>query len=113
MAVNKVTITLLIIIFVLVGCLLMPMRESGTDPYAKEKNQIDSLTAIIGILEKEQLIQDSLIKCYKNELIVADQKIDSTKHKITQIQNYYGSKIEAIDDATHDELGDFFTNRYK
>jgi len=97
----------------LVGYLFMSTRGSDVDPYAKEKSQIDSLTTIINALEKEQLVQDSLIKCYKNDLIIADQKIDSTKHKITQIQNQYGNKIKAIDNATHDELGNFFTDRYK
>ena len=117
MTISKLTTGLLLTIFitilVLTGYLFMSTRGSDIDPYAKEKSQIDSLTTLINALEKEQLVQDSLIKCYKNDLIIADQKIDSTKHKITQIQNQYGNKIKAIDNATHDELGNFFTDRYK
>ncbi len=91
----------------------MSTRGSDVDPYAKEKSQIDSLTILISALEKEQLVQDSLIECYKQDLVIADQQIDSTKNRITQIQNQYGNKIKAIDNATHDELGNFFTDRYK
>jgi peptidoglycan hydrolase CwlO-like protein len=83
------------------------------DKYAKQKNEIDSLSKMIVALEKDQLKYDSLITQYKDSLVTIEHQIDSTKHKITQIQNYYGDKIKAIDNATHDELGDFFTNRYK
>ena len=42
-----------------------------------------------------------------------DSQIDSTKNKIKKIQNDYGKKIKVISSANHDELSDFFTNRYK
>jgi len=99
MTISKLTTGLLLTIFitilVLTGYLFMSTRGSDVDPYAKEKSQIDSLTTLISALEKEQLIQDSLIECYKHDLVIADQQIDSTKNRITQIQNQYGNKIKA------------------
>ncbi len=50
---------------------------------------------------------------YRDSLSLMDSQIDSTKNKIKKIQNDYGKKIKVISSANHDELGDFFTNRYK
>lgn len=114
MKIDKLSGTLLIIIAILVAVIFITSPNSvEVDKYAKQKNEIDSLSKMIGSLEKDQLKYDSLITQYKDSLVVIEHQIDSTKHKITQIQNYYGDKIKAIDNATHDELGDFFTNRYK
>jgi len=114
MQINKLSGTLLIIIAILIAIILTTSGNSNeVDKYAKQKSEIDSLSKMINVLEKDQLKYDSLVTQYKDSLMVMDRQIDSTKHKITQIQNYYGNKIKAIDNATHDELGDFFTNRYK
>jgi len=114
MQINKLSGTLLIIIAILVAVIFMTSPNSvEVDKYAKQKSEIDSLSKMIEALKKDQLKYDSLITQYKDNLMIMDRQIDSTKHKITQIQNYYGNKIKAIDTATHDELGDFFTNRYK
>jgi hypothetical protein len=114
MKLDKLSGTLLIIIAILVAVIFMTSPNSvEVDKYAKQKNEIDSLSKMIGALEKDQLKYDSLITQYKDSLVTIEHQIDSTKHKIKQIQNYYGDKIKAIDNATHDELGDFFTNRYK
>ena len=114
MKIDKLSGTLLIIIAILIAVIFMTSPNSvEVDKYAKQKSEIDSLSKMIGSLEKDQLKYDSLITQYKDSLVVIEHQIDSTKHKIKQIQNYYGDKIKAIDNATHDELGDFFTNRYK
>jgi peptidoglycan hydrolase CwlO-like protein len=114
MKIDKLSGTLLIIIAILIAIMLTTSGNSNeVDKYAKQKSEIDSLSKMIGALEKDQLKYDSLITQYKDSLVVIEHQIDSTKHKIKQIQNYYGDKIKAIDNATHDELGDFFTNRYK
>jgi predicted nucleic acid-binding Zn-ribbon protein len=114
MKLDKLSGTLLIIIAILVAVIFMTSSNSvEVDKYAKQKSEIDSLSKMIVALEKDQLKYDSLITQYKDSLVVIEHQIDSTKNKITQIQNYYGNKIKAIDNATHDELGDFFTDRYK
>ena len=76
-------------------------------------NCIKKVNILITNLEKDQLRYDSLITGYKDSLIVMDHQIDSTKHEIKQIQNYYGKKIKNLSGATHTELTDFFTDRYK
>jgi len=112
--INKLTVTLIIIIAVLTGVIIATSGNSNKeDKYIVEKQRIDSLSKAIVILEKEQKVQDSLIVLYKDSLIIADIQIDSTKHRIKEIQNYYGKKIKVISGANHDELSSFFTDRYK
>lgn len=114
MQINKLSGALLIVIAILIAFIFTTSGNSDeVDKYAKQKSEIDSLSKMIGKLEKDQLKYDSLITQYKDSLVTMDHQIDSTKHKITQIQNYYGNKIKAIDNASHDELGNFFTDRYK
>jgi hypothetical protein len=111
---NKLTVTLLIIIAILIGVIIITSGNSNEeDKYAVEKQRIDSLSKAIVILEKEQKVQDSLIVLYKDSLIIADKQIDSTKYRIKEIQNYYGNKIKNLTNATHTELSDFFTERYR
>ena len=115
MKIDKFTATLLIIILVLVVCLFLSTNSvtSDSDPYAKQKQKIDSLTVCIGALEEIQIKYDSTIAIYRDSLSLMDSQIDSTKNKIKKIQNDYGKKIKVISSANHDELSDFFTNRYK
>jgi len=115
MKIDKFTATLIIIIIILVVCLFISTSSNTNDldPYAKQKQKIDSLTVCIGALEEIQLKYDSTIAVYKDSLSLMDSQIDSTKNKIKKIQNDYGKKIKVISSANHDELGDFFTNRYK
>ena len=115
MKIDKITGTLVIIILVLVVCLFI-LTNNGTsdlDPYAKQKQKIDSLTVCINALEKTQLKYDSTIAIYRDSLSLMDSQIDSTKNKIKKIQNDYGKKIKVISGVSHDELSDFFTERYK
>lgn len=115
MKIDKFTATLIIIILVLVVCLFLSVNSVGndSDPYAKQKQKIDSLTIHIAALEEIQLKYDNTIAVYRDSLSLMDSQIDSTKNKIKKIQNDYGKKIKVISSANHDELGDFFTNRYK
>ncbi len=114
MKIDKITGTLVIIILVLVVCLFILTNNPSTeDKYAKEKQKIDSLTVCINALEKTQLKYDSTIAIYRDSLSLMDSQIDSTKNKIKKIQNDYSKKIKVISGANHDELSDFFTDRYK
>jgi len=111
---NKLNLVLVVVIALLVGVIVFDhLPDSGIDKYAKQKQEIDSLSKMIAGLEKDQLRYDSLITNYKDSLIVMDHQIDSTKHEIKQIQNYYGKKIKNLSGATHTELTDFFADRYK
>ena len=111
---NKLNLILVIVIALLIGVIVFDHTPNeGRDKYAKQKQEIDSLSKLITNLEKDQLRYDSLITGYKDSLIVMDHQIDSTKHEIKQIQNYYGKKIKNLSGATHTELTDFFADRYK
>lgn len=111
---NKLNLLLVIVIALLIGVIAFDhMPDTGVDKYAKQKQEIDSLSKMIAGLEKDQLKLDSLIVTYKDSLTVMDHQIDSTKNEIKQIQNYYGKKIKNLSGATHTELTDFFSDRYK
>ena len=114
MQINKLSSILLIVIAVLIAIIIITSNNSNEiDKYAVQKIKIDSLSKIINVLEQDQLKYDSAIKIYKDSLSLMDSQIDSTKNKIKKIQNDYGKKIKVISSANHDELSDFFTDRYK
>ena len=114
MQINKLSSILLIVIAILIAVLITTSNNSNEiDKYAKQKIKIDSLSKIINVLEQDQLKYDRTITIYRDSLSLMDSQIDSTKNKIKKIQNDYGKKIKVISSANHDELGDFFANRYK
>ena len=114
MQINKLSSILLIVIAILIAVLITTSNNSNEiDKYAKQKIKIDSLSKIINVLEQDQLKYDRTITIYRDSLSLMDSQIDSTKNKIKKIQNDYGKKIKIISSANHDELSDFFTNRYK
>ena len=114
MQINKLSSILLIVIVVLIAIIIITSNNSNEiDKYAAQKIKIDSLSKIINVLEQDQLKYDSAIAIYRDSLSLMDSQIDSTKNKIKKIQNDYGKKIKIISSANHDELSDFFTNRYK
>ena len=114
MQINKLSSILLIVIAVLIAIIIITLNNSNEiDKYAAQKIKIDSLSKIINVLEQDQLKYDSAIAIYRDSLSLMDSQIDSTKNKIKKIQNDYGKKIKVISSANHDELSDFFTNRYK
>ena len=114
MQINKLSSILLIVIAVLIAVIIITLNNSNEiDKYAAQKIKIDSLSKIINVLEQDQLKYDSAIAIYRDSLSLMDSQIDSTKNKIKKIQNDYGKKIKIISSANHDELSDFFTNRYK
>ena len=114
MQINKLSSILLIVIAVQIAVIIITLNNSNEiDKYAAQKIKIDSLSKIINVLEQDQLKYDSAIAIYRDSLSLMDSQIDSTKNKIKKIQNDYGKKIKVISSANHDELSDFFTDRYK
>ena len=112
--INKLSSILLIVIAVLIAIIIITSNNSNEiDKYAVQKIKIDSLSKIINVLEQDQLKYDNTIASYRDSLSLMDSQIDSTKNKIKKIQNDYGKKIKDISSANHDELSNFFTNRYK
>lgn len=87
-------------------------NNGDADRYAKQKHEIDSLTQVIGGLEREQLIRDSIINVYELEVSKLDHKIDDQKEKISNLKKEYGTKIQTVSKYTPTELDSFFTKRY-
>jgi hypothetical protein len=83
------------------------------DKYSKQKREIDSLNTLILGLEKQKLVQDSIIKINTDSIGELAHKIEDNNKKIQDIRHYYGEKIKHINDANSTELSDFFTERYK
>ena len=70
------------------------------------QNNIDSLK---GEIVKSDIIIDSLHK----EIVVLDSVNVVLKYKIIDIKQQLNEKIDGVDILTNDELGKFFTERYK
>jgi peptidoglycan hydrolase CwlO-like protein len=113
MKIDKTTgILLVIVISLIVYIFLTSGNDKYQDKYAKQKQEIDSLSKCISALDIEHRKQDSLIALYQNQVKELEFKVDSTKNKITEIKKYYGKKIKDIGSYTSDELDSFFAERY-
>lgn len=112
--VNKLTVILSIVVVALLAYIfIFSGHSSNEDKYAKQKHEIDSLSAHIVTLQKEQIIQDSIIKVHKDSIIALDHQIEAKDQRIKDIRKYYGDKIKNTSNLTSAELNSFFANRYK
>lgn len=87
-------------------------KNDYQDPYAKDKNQIDSLTAKINDLRKQQLTQDSLINTYENRIVYYKSEIKKVDNRIAVIRKEYEERIRDAYNYTPSQLDSFFANRY-
>lgn len=112
---NKLTVILSIIVVALLAYIFIFTGHSGgdTDKYAKQKHTIDSLSACIAIQERQQQVQDSIIKKHKDSITALDHEIEARDKKIKDIRKYYGDKIKNTNNLTSAELNSFFADRYK
>ncbi len=113
----RVTRTNLMLIVVIAALLIYYFmykapKIGDADRYAKQKQEIDSLTQVIGGLEREQLVRDSIIKDFEIKVSVLDGEIDNQKGKISNLKKQYGTKIQNVGRYTPTELDSFFTDRY-
>lgn len=115
MKINKNFAISVVIIVSLIVYIILTSRNDNEykDKYAKQKQEIDSLSKCISVLDIEHRKQDSLIYLYQIQLKGLEEKVDSTKNKITEIKKYYGKKIKDINRYTVTELDSFFTDRYR
>ena len=114
MKINKLTVTLIIIIAILIGVVIAVSGNSNdVDKYAVEKRQIDSLTTEINTLKKLQITQDSIINKHRDSIIALDIVIEAKNQKIIDLRKYYNDKIKNAGNYTPTELNSFFTDRYK
>jgi len=83
-----------------------------TSKYDKQKQEIDSLSNNIKLLQKEQIELNKSLTLHQNRINVLNYQIDSTNQELTSIRNYYGKKIRDIGNYTPSQLDDFFSKRY-
>ena len=87
-------------------------KNDYQDPYTKDKSQIDSLTAKINDLRKQQLTQDSRIGTYENRIAYYKTEIKKVDNKIAVIRKEYEDRIRDAYNYTPSQLDSFFANRY-
>lgn len=102
---NKVTVILSIIVIALLAYIFAFTGHSDSeDKYASQKRAIDSLSAHIVLLQKQQSIQDSIINVHQDSIIALDHEIALKDQKIKDIRKYYGDKIKNTSNLTSAEL---------
>lgn len=106
-----------ILSFIIIGLVVYVVyfSDSGeyTDKYAKQKSEIDSLTAEFNKLQAQQAIQDSVIRANKDSVLLLHKQVDNKAEEIKDLQNYYGKKIRDIGKYTPTQLDSFFSSRYQ
>ena len=100
-------------IILLLLWLLFKPANVNLSKYDKQKQQIDSLSRVIGELQKEQIILDKSIEKHQNIIDSLDNEINNTNKEIADVREYYGKKIRDILNYTPQQLDDFFSKRYK
>ena len=106
-----------ILSFIIIGLVVYVVYFSNSgeyvDKYAKQKSEIDSLTAEFNKLQAQQAIQDSVIKVNKDSVLLLHKQVDNKAEELKDLQNYYGKKIRDIGKYTPTQLDSFFSSRYR
>lgn len=106
---DVVTLVLLCAVILLGGYVY---KSRNTTDHSKYEQKIDSLDIAISMLEKEQLIKDSLLNTYKQELDSLHIEKRATEKEINDIRLFYGKAIRDINKLSTAQLDSFFTARY-
>lgn len=107
----------IILSFIIIGLVVYVVYFSNSgeyiDKYAKQKSEIDSLTAEFNKLQAQQAIQDSVIRVNKDSVLLLHKQVDNKAEELKDLQNYYGKKIRDIGKYTPTQLDSFFSSRYQ
>lgn len=106
---DVVTLVLLCTVILLGGYIF---KSHNTSDYSEYERKIDSLDVAISILEEEQLVKDSLLTTYKQELDSLHIEKRATEKEINDIRQFYGKAIRDINKLSTAQLDSFFTARY-
>jgi len=75
--------------------------------------KIEKLNSSLDSLAKQQVILDSALVKYRDQIDTKDVEIATSKQQIVDIKRYYENKIRSISAmSTATELDSFFTARY-
>ena len=83
---------------------------SGVDQY---KHQLDSLTTVINVNNRKQLIHDIKITSFEEHINKVDSQNVVLENKIKKLNKNRDAKIKAVDNMSNDSLYNSITNRYK
>ena len=101
---------------VLIGAtwfIVKPGPISNTGLTLPNQQLVDSLSNVVNILEYRQNEKDSLIRIYKEDIVILDVKITTKENEITNIKQKYEKELADIKRYNVADLNEFFTNRYK
>ena len=114
---NIFTTNYKIIVIVLVGLLILywlsSVLPSNSTMSQNDKMKIDSLTNVIGQINKKQDSLENKIEGINEEVQKLDINISDIKTEKNKNGEKYHSKISRVDIYTDLELDSFFTSRYK
>ncbi len=103
-----------------VGLVLLIINIFNINPNFRpsQENQvlnakIDSLNGIVIQNNIKIELYDSKIDSLNSCILLVDNQLDQNKIKITKIKQEYEKKLNSINNASADELTQFFTERYK
>lgn len=77
-----------------------------------EKNKLDSLNNNIAELYRAQLVLDSNIAVFNQQIEKVDEDITVVKNEKTIIREIYHEKINSVSNYSDAELDSFFAKRY-
>lgn len=107
-------IAILIIPLIITGIICHYLFTKTTPNYVEQYQQtIDSAQNNIDSLKGEIVKSDIVIDSLHKEIIVLDSTNTILKDRIIYIKQQLNEKINDVDNLTNDELGKFFTDRYK
>ena len=99
---------------IITGIVCYYLYTTNTPNYVEQYQQtIDSAQNNIDSLKVEIVKSDIIIDSLHKEIIVLDSTNTVLKDRIIYIKQQLNEKINDVDNLTNDELGKFFTDRYK
>lgn len=111
---NIKKIILYLIPLFITGAICYYLFIKTTPNYIDQYQQtIDSAQNNIDSLKREIIKSDIIIDSLHKEIVVLDSANVVLKDRIIYIKQQLNEKINDVDNLTNDELGKFFTDRYK
>lgn len=109
----NIIIIIIVTLILILGLLISSIIRESDNKIETYRSTIDSAQHNIDILKQEIVESDIIIDSLHKEIVVLDSVNVLLKYKIIDIKQQLNEKIDGVDLLTNDELGKFFTERYK
>lgn len=109
----NIIIIIIVTLILILGLLISSIISESDNKIETYKATIDSAQYSIDSLKQEIVESDIIIDSLHKEIVVLDSTNIVLKGKIIKIKQELNEKIDGVDLLTNDELGKFFTERYK